>query len=81
MCQSGSVIDHPTVRNTADRSRWQPQRSRRGRLPQWAWPECIVQAREIGAPQFVHAFVDPGLAALRGVPAFERLRHKERWSG
>jgi DNA-binding winged helix-turn-helix (wHTH) protein len=43
--------------------------------------DCIAEAREIGAPQFAYAFVDPGLAALRGVPAFERLRPRGKWSG
>jgi hypothetical protein len=41
----------------------------------------IAEAREIGEPQFPFAFVDPGLAALRGVPAFERLRPRGKWSG
>lgn len=36
--------------------------------------DVLERAREVGSPQFVFAFVDPRLAALRGDPAFERLR-------
>ena len=36
--------------------------------------ECLRLARQIGAPQFVYAFVDPRLEPLRGDAAFERLR-------
>jgi len=36
--------------------------------------DVLERARDAGSPQFVYAFVDPRLAALRGVPAFERLR-------
>lgn len=40
----------------------------------WRAIECIAEARAIGAPQFVYAFVDPALAELRGIPEFERLK-------
>jgi DNA-binding winged helix-turn-helix (wHTH) protein/Flp pilus assembly protein TadD len=36
---------------------------------------ALERAAAVGEPQFAFAFVDPRLAALRGVPAFERLRH------
>jgi len=34
----------------------------------------LERAAAVGAPQLVFGFVDPRLAELRGVPAFERLR-------
>ncbi|NJD32760.1 MAG: hypothetical protein FIB04_12845 [Gammaproteobacteria bacterium] len=34
----------------------------------------LREARDTGAPQFVYAFVDPRLRALRGDPGLERLR-------
>ena len=35
---------------------------------------ALERAAEAGEPHFAFAFVDPRLAELRGVPAFERLR-------
>jgi DNA-binding winged helix-turn-helix (wHTH) protein len=40
--------------------------------------DVLVRARDVGSPQFVFAFVDPRLTALRGDPAFERLRPAPR---
>lgn len=36
--------------------------------------ESLQLAREVGAPQFVYAFVDPRLEELRGTATFEALR-------
>jgi DNA-binding winged helix-turn-helix (wHTH) protein len=36
--------------------------------------QALERAAEVGEPHFAFAFVDPRLAELRGVPAFERLR-------
>jgi DNA-binding winged helix-turn-helix (wHTH) protein len=35
---------------------------------------ALERAAEVGEPHFAFAFVDPRLAELRGVPAFDRLR-------
>lgn len=40
--------------------------------------ESLRLAREVGAPQFVYAFVDPRLEPLRGDVEFERLRPVQR---
>lgn len=40
--------------------------------------ESLRVARQIGAPQFVYAFVDPRLEPLHGDAAFERLRPSPR---
>ena len=36
--------------------------------------DVLARARDVGSPQFVHAFVDARLADLNGDPALERLR-------